>query len=66
MYGLQCIEDGVEARAILTALTPKVEGCVEPFSAQHVGNALYGSPSEQCRGQLRACIGESPLGIYRE
>ena len=29
-------------RALVAALTPKVEQCWEPLKAQHVGNALYG------------------------
>ena len=30
------------AQAVLNALAPKVEGCRETFTAQNVGNALYG------------------------
>jgi hypothetical protein len=34
--------DSAEVRAMLSALVSKVENCKELFSAQAVGNALYG------------------------
>jgi hypothetical protein len=53
--------DSVEVRAMLSALSPKVESCREALDAQAVGNALYGmqgmsSDSVEVRAMLSALL----------
>merc|ERR1719171_1455759 len=57
LYGLYCLGEGQEVRALVAALTPKVEDCNEELKSQEVGSSLYGlhhlGPSDEVRRLIR-------------